>query len=453
MLFGRHSSFVPFKRKLSKRLRDSSEPSDQVGFSDKLQKIGTSPNSKDRVFGNYDRLKENAVECTKVEVEEILARGKEVQQQITKASSHHAPPIGRFSRETKLNCSSHGRHGAPHTRPPMGPCKGLKAGSSKSFDVEPKSIFTSSSSGCSRPQVVGSRSPTVERKVCTPERQPRSYNINGRLRHRVCGGITDTTQTGDSDSGELVPKGSGIPFHKFKGIGSNFPDGFGVSKTQKVEKPKTTSIHRQYGMQVGSKQMHSQNTRHVSHIGQDVKMPKFTQHSFRGQSYSRSRKCNGRRRKSPEIRDGGLEITRQPFHASGPEMGSAHGGLDSFTIEHPTATVLQLDVRSRGDLHRHTKVVTSERKRVFKPPFLSHRQDPPTRTDQKGHHDDCVSSVDDTTMVASLDKYVRGRSNNVVTQNNIKSRFSSSSSSTTHICPSRLPGGNDNLPTGHRRGT
>jgi hypothetical protein len=448
MLFRRHISPVPFKRKLSKRLGDSTKSPHQSRLLNKFQKIGSDPHPKNPVFGDHDRHQKDGVQCPKAEVEEILARGKEVQQQIIKTSFHHAPPVSWLGRETKFNFPGHGRHGASHKGLAVGPCKGLEASSSKSFHVEPKSIFTSSSSSSFGPTVVGNGSPTVERKVCVAKGQPRPHNFDRRLRHRVCRGITDTTQTSDSDTGQLVSQRGGVPVYKLKGIGSNLPDSFRLSKTQEMVQEKVTSIHRQYGMQVGSKQMYSKNTRHVSHFKQDAFMPESTQDSLGGQSYSGSGKCNGRHRKSPEVRDGRLEIARRPIRHVGPGMGSTHNGLDCVQVEHTTAPFLQLDVRSGGDLYRCPQVPPSKGKWVLKSPLFPNRQDPTASTDQKSHHDDRGSSLEVTAMVASTDKYVRGRSDNVVRHNNITTRFSSSSSSTTHLHPSRLPGGYDHLPTG-----
>jgi hypothetical protein len=449
VLSGRHTSFVPIERELLSRLRHRPKDVERPRFFNKLQKIRNSPRSKDGVFGDHNKLKENGTECAQKEVEKVFARGKKVQQQGKETSLHHTQAASGFSRQAKLDRSGDGRHGIAYPRIAMGPGYGLQTGTSKSHDVEPKSVVASSSSGYARSRVVGFQSTTLEREVGVTETQPRSCDFDRRLRHRLCGGTSTETQTGDSDSGELDTTRGGHSIYKFKGIGSNFPDGFRFSKTQKVEESKNFSVYRQYGMQMGGEQGYSENNRHVSHTLKNVDLLKDAKYSASSQSYPRSGKCNGRRRESPEIGERRLEVKPLALRAFGPKMGSAHYRLDSQSVKHPTAPILQLDVRPGGDLHRRFEVPPPEGKWVFKSPIFPHRQAPTAGSDQAGHHDSCGSSLENTAMVAGSDKHVRRLSCNVVRHNNITTRFSSSFiSHNAHIHPPRVSGGNDHTPPG-----
>ena len=449
MLSRRHPNLISLKGGRIKGLSNSSKNTTKPRVFTKREKIGTRSDTKDGVFGDFGRLKENGVECTQEKVKEIPQGSEEVSQKIKASSLHYIKAIGGFSRQAKLNCPGHGRHRATYSGPSVGPRKGVKGSPPKSHDVEQKSVVTSTSICDGGPRVVGPKGTALERKVGVAKKLTGPCDFDRRKRHRLCGSPPTGSQTSYCDPGELDSKRGGHPIYKLKGARSYLSDGFRFGKTQKMEKQKDSCLDRQYGVQVGGEQKHSQTARHVSHPGADENFIEFAQDSIGSQSYPRKRQHCGGLRKPPEVRNRGLEAAPSLVHHVATGLGTALHRLDGIQTERPTAPFLQLDVRPKGNIHRCVKVLTPERKWVFKSPILSHRKAPPARSDQGGYHDNCGSYVEDTTMVARTDKYVRGLSNNVVRQNNITKCISSSSSiHTTHIHPSRLSGGHDHTPTG-----
>jgi hypothetical protein len=232
-----------------------------------LQNLGFLLNEKKAVLVPTQKMEFlDEVECTKVEVENIPEGSKEVSQQIKASSLHYIKAVGGFSRQAKLDCPGHGRHRATYSGPAVGPRKGVEGSPPKSHDVEPKSVVTSSSISYGGPRVVGPKGTALERKIGVAKKLTGPCDFDRRKRHRLCGSPSTGSQTGYCDPGELDSKRSGHPIYKLKRARSYLSDGFGFGKTQKMEKQESSSLDRQYGVQMGGEQRHNQNARHVSHL-------------------------------------------------------------------------------------------------------------------------------------------------------------------------------------------